>query len=180
MFFRLFTVLLFTALLVSAITFCSEILIIFAVFRKEVVQLQLHVVCIRCITRLEVELLVKCVVFGYVRRAGGRTASITLEQRVGVTSEPEAAVEQILRVLGECADPHVGEEGDEDLTRVLIRDLVLVGDHGLGDADLGAGGHPHVLAHPPHHLRDLCLGRLRLLEQISPGVIVKQSAIFAK
>jgi len=153
LFFRLFTVLLFTALLVSAITFCSEILIIFAVFRKEVVQLQLHVVCI-CITGLEVELLVRCVVFGYVWRAGGRTA-ITLEQRVGVASEPEAAVEQILSILGEGANPHVREEGDEDLTGVLIGHLVLVGDHGLCDADLGGGGHGHVLAHPPHHLRDL-------------------------
>ena len=72
-----------------------------------------------------------------------------------MTSEPEAAVEQILRVLGECADPHVREEGDEDLTGVLIGHLVLVGDHGLCDADLGGGGHGHVLAHPPHHLRDL-------------------------
>ena len=85
-----------------------------------------------------------------------------------MTSEAEAGVEQILCVLGEAADPDVGEEGDEDLTGVLIRDLVLVGDHGLGNADLGAGGHPHVLTDPPHQLSDLRLGRLRLLQQIPP------------
>ena len=85
-----------------------------------------------------------------------------------MASEPEAAVERVLGVLGEGADPHVGEEGDEHLTGVLVRHLVLVGDHGLGDADLGGGGHPHVLTHSPHQLRDLGLGRLRLLQQIPP------------
>jgi len=176
LFFRLFIVLLLTAFPVTPFTFGPKHFIIFIILcwvDEKIVQLKLHVLRF-CVPGLLAELLVEGVVFGYVGRARGR-AALTLEQAVGVSAERAVQQVVLLALLGEGAHAHVREEGDEHLARVLVGDLVLVGDHGLGDAELGGRGHAHVLRHAPHQLRDLRLGGLRLLKQVSPRVVVEES-----
>ena len=80
-------------------------------------------------------------------------------------------------LLRKGANANFRDKRDKNLRGLVVSQLLLVGDHGFCNGELGGGGQAKVPVNPAHHLTNLCPAWFRPVQQLAPWVVQEEPCI---